>query len=323
MTTSAARVPLPPGRAMAGGQNGAHAGGVVEAMKQDPGSAAACILALRPRGPGTGEDVLRAVAKAAAAGWDAGYRAVLQSGEGLALVGFVAPSVALLAARRAAAHPKAGQVVLALHHGPVRVLDGQRVAGESLTRAALLASLAGTRTLVSETFRQALAADAPRLARELDAASDVSTHDGDALYRDDMALARQRAQRRSLLAAGGIVALLGAGAAGRIARESYEAAHRPALVLLDIRPSGEIFVDGVPQGTSPPLTRLPVPPGAHTIEVRGARAKPLVVQVYLQPGQELSLQHVFPLPPRRPAAPPKGKPVPAPAPGPFERFRFW
>ena len=308
---------------MAGGQNGAHAGGVGEAMKQDPGSAAACILALRPRGPGTGEDVLRAVAEAAAAGWDAGYRVVLQSREGLALVGCVAPSVALLAARRAAAHPKAGHVALALHHGPVRVLDAQRVAGESLARAAILAGLAGTPTLVSEAFRQALATEAPKLARELDAAGDLSTQDGESLYRDDLALVRQRARRRSLLATLGIVALLGAGAAGRIARESYEAAHRPALVLLDIRPSGEIFVDGVPQGSSPPLTRLPVPPGAHTIEVRGVRAKPLVVQVYLQPGEELSLQHVFPPPPRRPAAPPRGKPAPAPAPGPFERFRFW
>ena len=310
---------------MEGGQNGGHAGSAVETMTQDAGPLAACILVLRLRAPGTGEEALRALAGAAGAAWDGRRRAVLQTRDALAIVGRVAPSVALHAARRAAAHPRAGAVAIALHHGPLRVLEGQRVAGEGLASATLLAGLAGTRTIVSEAFRQALAAEAPRLAGELDAASDLSVPAGEALYRDDAARARRRGERRTLLAAGGIVALLGVGWAGRLVRERYEAAHRPALVLLDIQPSGEVFVDGVARGTSPPLTQLEVPPGAHTIEVRGARAKPLVVQVQLQPGEQLSLRHVFQAPPRRPAAPPRSRPAPAlpPEPGPFERFKFW
>lgn len=323
MQQLAARVPLQPAPAVAGGQNGAHAGAGIDAMSGDPKTPARCILMLRLRAAGNGDDALRAVAGAAAAAWDRTRRVVLQAPEGIALVGAVAPTLALEAARRAAAHPRAGEVAMALHHGPVRVLGEQRVAGEGLASAVGLAAMAGSRTIVSEAFRQALAAEAPRRAGELDAASDVSAQDGEVVYRDDARRARRIGQRRTLFAAAGILLVLGAGWSARAARDAWQAAHRPALIALDIRPSGEVLVDGVPQGTSPPLVQLQLAPGAHTIEVRNGRAKPLLVQVQLQPGEELSVKHVFPPPPpaRRPAAKPKTAPTPAP--GPFERFKFW
>jgi len=110
-----------------------------------------------------------------------------------------------------------------------------RIAGEGLTTAAVLAGLAGPRTLVSNAFRQALAEQAPRLAEDLQPVKDLAGPGGAALFRDDAAGARARGQRRTLLAAGGIAALLVAGGVAREARLRYEAAHQPAVILLDIR----------------------------------------------------------------------------------------
>lgn len=288
-------------------------------------SVAGCILFLRPRAQDAAGGALQALAEAAAAGWQRKARIVLQGPEGFAIAGAVAPAVALQAARRAAAHPQAGEVAMALHHGSIGVQgDGPqaRVAGEGLTTAAVLAGLAGERTIVSDAFRQALAQQAPRLAEDLLPLPEVAGPGGAALFGDDAARARVRMQRRTLLASGGMAALLGAGWTAREARLRYEAAHRPALILLEIRPSAEVFVDGVSQGATPPLARVSVAPGPHTIEVRSARARPLRLQVELQPGQQLPVKHVFapPPPPRRPP-PPRARPRPEP--GPFERFRFW
>jgi hypothetical protein len=322
----APRVPVPSGRALEGAQNGAHAGGDGAAMTQDPRPVAGCILFLRLRGvagaPAAAEDALRAVVEAAALAWDRKRRVVLQAADGFAIAGPVLPSTALAAARRAAAHAQAGAVAVALHHGPLRVLGDSRVAGEGLTTAAVLAGLAPQGTILSDAFRQALVQEAPDLARDLDPVTEIAGPGGTALYRHDADRARRRGQRRTLLAAGGMAALLAAGWGGREARRRYEAAHRPALLLLDIRPAGEVFVDGVSQGTSPPLTRLSVAPGPHTIEVRSARAKPLHLEVQLQPGQELPIRHVFAPPPApRRATPPKARPKAEP--GPLERFKFW
>jgi len=357
---AAARVPLPPAHAA---QEGPHAGGDGGATAQPPRPVAGCILLLRPQAQGGSEEALRAVAEAAAARWPRKRRVVLQSAEGLAIVGAAAPSVALAAARRAAGHPQARALALALHHGPLRVLGrvvpapagsraprpvtpaqagaaasageacveasaGEaRVDGEGLTTAAVLAGLAGPRMIVSGAFRAALAAEAPRLAQDLRPAPELSGPGGGALFRDDAQGARQRGQRRTLVAAGGLLALLGAGWGGREIRQRYEAANRPAVIALEIRPAGEVFVDGVSQGMSPPLTRLPVAPGPHSIEIRSPRAKPLRLEVMLKPGQELPLQHVFapppPAPRRAPAPKARARPEGRPEPGPFERFKFW
>jgi len=293
-------------------------------MTQAPRPVAGCILFLRLQGAAgaSGEAALRAALAAAVAGWQRPGRVVLQAPDGCAIVGPVLPSIALAAAGRAAAHAPAGAVAIALHHGPLRVVGGARVAGEGINTAAVLAGLAGPRPILSEAFRQALAQQAPDRARDLEPVKDIAGPGGAALFHHDAARARQRGQRRTLLAASGMAALLACGWLGRELRERYEAAHRPAVILLDIRPSGEVFVDGVSQGSSPPLARISVPPGPHTIEVRHARAKPLRLEVQLQPGQELPLKHAFapPAPVRRPAQP---RARPRPEPGPLERFKFW
>jgi serine/threonine-protein kinase len=68
---------------------------------------------------------------------------------------------------------------------------------------------------------------------------------------------------------------------------------RDGTVNLAITPWGEVFVDGVGRGVSPPLTQLSLPPGAHTIEVRNSSSPPLAVRVELRSGESISLQHRF------------------------------
>ena len=68
---------------------------------------------------------------------------------------------------------------------------------------------------------------------------------------------------------------------------------RDGTVNFAIAPWGEVFVDGVARGVSPPLTQVSLPPGAHTIEVRNNSSPPFSVRVELRSGESISLQHRF------------------------------
>lgn len=221
----------------------------------------------QPAGPaGQGRRQLVTAAEAAAQVWDEGARVVLDAPEGLAIVGFGDPALALQAARQAAA-TGAGTLGIGLHHGSIEAsqgADGVRVQGEGLAAAAAAAAGAAPGAI----------ATSPAF---------------DAVH----AAARSQLRRRYLLGAGVIGGILALGVAGRLVRAAIEAARQPAVLLLDIRPSGEIYVDGELKGTAPPLTRLAIAPGPHSIEIRSGRFKPVKMDVNLQPGEELHLKHVF------------------------------
>ena len=68
---------------------------------------------------------------------------------------------------------------------------------------------------------------------------------------------------------------------------------RDGTVTLAITPWGEVVVDGVARGVSPPLTQIGLPPGSHTIEVRNASSPPFSVRIDLRSGETISLQHRF------------------------------
>ncbi|OZI21053.1 hypothetical protein CAL26_26800 [Bordetella genomosp. 9] len=70
---------------------------------------------------------------------------------------------------------------------------------------------------------------------------------------------------------------------------------RPATVAVkvDIQPWGEIFVDGVSRGISPPVKTLNLPAGRHTVEVRNADLPPYRLSLDLKPGQPATIRHVF------------------------------
>jgi serine/threonine-protein kinase len=74
---------------------------------------------------------------------------------------------------------------------------------------------------------------------------------------------------------------------------SAPAAPANGTVTLAIAPWGEVVVNGTSQGVSPPLTRLALAPGVHTIEVRNSAAPPYTTRIEIRPGQTVTLQHRF------------------------------
>jgi hypothetical protein len=210
--------------------------------------------------------------------WPDDARFVLETADGMAIVALGHPRLALEAARHAA-----GGTALAvgLHHGPVQLVPGHggalHGAGDGLDTAARLAQAADEgKVETSSGFESAL----------------------------------RRPGRRAWLGAAGIVFLLGAGFGVRVARERAAAARLPAVLLLRIKPWGDVYIDGEPKGTTPPLNRVWIAPGAHTVEIRHGRIKSLRMDLQLRPGEELELKHSFENTPARRREW-------------WERFKFW
>lgn len=257
---------------------------------------------------------LLATAHQALAGWDPACRVVLESPDGLAFVGNVPPSVALQAAASAARDGVHGLLGVGLHQGPVQVVqdgDGVHVTGEALETAAALAAFGATHAVVvSQPFRDALAGRSPKEVQDLRPAGDMVDDQlrKHPIFVFDTDAARARSVRRNVLLAGGLVLLLGAGGAVRIARERRKAAQRPAVIHLDVKPSGAIYIDGLLKGTTPPMLNMQVPPGAHAIEVRSGRFPTLRLDVRLDPGEQMQLKHEFAAPPPPPPPPRRIRP---------------
>jgi hypothetical protein len=259
-------------------------------------------------------DALLEAARKALAPWRDDQRVVLEAADGLAIVGRGDPALALEAARQAADACKNADVAIGLHYGPVKAeadaVAGARLAGEGLETAAAVAAFADKHPLLASLpFREALAARWPRRALALRPAGDFVDERlrSQTLYAFEPAAARRRATWRVLLGMAGVLLVLGAGYAGRTVRLEMEAAARPAIITIDIHPVGEIFIDGELKGLAPPLARLAIPAGPHSIEIRSGRLKPVTMEVQLKPGEELELKHTFvapvAAPPPRRAAP--------------------
>lgn len=247
---------------------------------------------------------------------DPADRIVADTADGLAIAVLAAPAEALLAARRVrrlargeGAEPFALRI--GVDHGAIRLARDEHgepcLAGDSVATGATIAGFSGPgRILVSRAFRDALAPDPERSARLQPIGTQTDPNlrrhelyafEGPAGDADAAAGASAAPRRRPLLLAGlAIAGLLGAGFAVRAARKSAQDAKRPAVVALAIEPGGEIVVDGVSRGRTPPITRIEIPPGRHTIEIRHPPQQPLVLRLDLDPGEELALRHSFATP---------------------------
>jgi serine/threonine-protein kinase len=71
------------------------------------------------------------------------------------------------------------------------------------------------------------------------------------------------------------------------------AAAEPGIVQLAISPWGAIEVDGEPAGVTPPLARLKLPAGAHTITVRNEDFPPHTERVQVDPERPVVVRHRF------------------------------
>jgi hypothetical protein len=65
------------------------------------------------------------------------------------------------------------------------------------------------------------------------------------------------------------------------------------MVQIAISPWGQVEVDGTPAGITPPLTRLELPAGMHSITVRNEDFPPYTQRVQVDPDKPVTLRHRF------------------------------
>jgi len=67
----------------------------------------------------------------------------------------------------------------------------------------------------------------------------------------------------------------------------------PVSVGLDIRPWGEIWIDGQSRGVSPPLKQISLPPGKYAVAVRNPAGPEYRVSLDVQAGRRAAVSHSF------------------------------
>lgn len=77
------------------------------------------------------------------------------------------------------------------------------------------------------------------------------------------------------------------------ATETVAAPPATGTLQLAISPWGEIEVNGKPLGTAPPLSRLTLPAGLHTVTVRNADFPPHTVQIEVEADRAVTVRHRF------------------------------
>jgi hypothetical protein len=228
-------------------------------------------------------------------------RIVLDAPEGVAVVLLDGPGLALELAKRSQFAAEGLQLCIGVNHGPVMsALDahnGPGLIGDGLTAGVTLSNAGKPgRFVASRSFREALKASDPRRVRELGPAGTYTdarlrAHE---LFALDWRPAFARRFRLIVYGTLTVAAIIGAGFTARLARLALEPPPvLPAVIRLEITPRGDVFIDGVRQGASPPLTQVEVDPGPHTIEVRNHPSPPLKLEVSLGSGEGMTITHAF------------------------------
>lgn len=239
-------------------------------------------------------------------------RIVLDAPDGAAVLVLGSPRVALDVALRSEAAAADLPVCIGVNHGPVRPASdlhrGPGFVGDALATGMALANVATPGRLVaSRSFHEALEASAPGSAADLTSAgtfTDPSVRTHQLFTRDPRtALAR----RRRLITTGtvAVILILGLGIAARMVLQGSKPVP-PAVIQFEIKPQGDVYIDGVLKGRTPPLTRIEVSPGPHAIEVRNDPFPPLRVDVNPGSTEELTISHTFSSPKSSPRSSPKG-----------------
>jgi hypothetical protein len=86
-----------------------------------------------------------------------------------------------------------------------------------------------------------------------------------------------------------------------LSKGKHAAAHGPVVaagaspieVAVDLRPWGEVYVDGVSHGVSPPLRSVRLIPGRHQITVRNPGAPAYRTSITVRAGKPVSIVHSF------------------------------
>jgi len=211
------------------------------------------------------------------------------------------PAGALDIAQRCMSPSAAGvSMAVAVNHGAIRLAPDdsghQGLIGDAVGTAAAIAHFAGpARMFVSRSFREALAESSPARAVSIRPAgiftdANVRTHE---LFAPDAASALRR---RKMLAVVGAVVLIGILAVLVYFHDTIRRdlrAGQPATLAFELYPDGDIFVDGVARGKSPPLAHLRLEPGLHTVELKRKGEIPFRTSVDLQAGRTVTVEYAF------------------------------
>jgi hypothetical protein len=256
------------------------------------------------------KDRIEALVRSALAPVAPARRIVLDAPQGIAVALLDRPRAALEFAERVQAAAADLPLRIGINHGPVTITEdanrGHALVGDGIAAGMTMAQAAAPGRLVaSRAFRDALDADAPDSAARLGAAgvhtdAQVRTHE---LYTPDRRAANSRHRR---LAFAGVAAFAGILALGGLARFALIGSGlrddgapapvpppAPAVIKFEIAPLGEIYIDDILKGTSPPLTQIEIVPGPHTIEVRHGKLPPLRMEINPEPAEELTVTHTF------------------------------
>lgn len=227
-------------------------------------------------------------------------RIVLDAQDGAAVVVLGDPKRALEVAERALGASEGLPLCVGVNHGAVKPTTGERgeqgLVGDGIASAATVADFATpSRLLVSRSFREVLAEVGPDREADLRPAgvftdARVRTHE---LLTPDRHAARNRRRRFLVIGAVSVVGFLGTGVVLRDIVTKSKKSGPPAVLLFDITPRGEIFIDGEAKGKSPPLTQMRISPGSHTVEVRNSSYPPIKFDVELEPGEQITIKHSF------------------------------
>lgn len=258
------------------------------------------------------KDRLESRVKAALASLAKRDRVVLDAHDGVALILFGDSARALRIAQSLRGEEAFLQV--GLNYGPLAVTSQgpeARVFGDGLASASAAARFATPeKILVTQDFVRALETNAPELVADLTDAGEftdtrVRQHQ---LYTPDPVRGAQRRRRTRWIAAGGVIAILLLGVFAREANRIFFPP-RPAIITLAVKPRGEVFVDGISKGVSPPLRHLEVAAGKHVVTIRNAGSPPLELALSLKAGEEITVTHTFAI---RRVEPRKVQPQPQP-----------
>jgi hypothetical protein len=257
-------------------------------------------------------------------------RIVADTADGAAVVVLAPPVDALLLARRVRRAAREEREPLALrvgvNHGPIGIATDAagevQIVGDGIAAGASITPFAEPGAVIaSRGFRDALAAADGERAERLRPAGTVTdaslrAHELFAFDGGDTASTPSAPpRRRRLLLLGGlsVAGLLGAGLAVRGLRRAAARASRPGSIALAITPWGEIRVNGELKGRSPPLKRLELAPGKHSIELRHPQSAPIALEVEVSPGEELTVRHAFAAQRPAPAPAQESRKFPTPA----------
>jgi len=228
-------------------------------------------------------------------------RIILDAPDGMAIAVLDSPAAALDIAQRCMSPSAAGvSMAVAVNHGAIRLAPDdsghQGLIGDAVGTAAAIAHFAGpARMFVSRSFREALAESSPARAVSIRPAgiftdANVRTHE---LFAPDAASALRR---RKMLAVVGAVVLIGILAVLVYFHDTIRRdlrAGQPATLAFELYPDGDVFVDGVARGKSPPLAHLRLEPGLHTVELKRKGEIPFRTSVDLQAGRTVTVEYAF------------------------------